>query len=229
MTTYYLNDPSINWQVSASTIQTKQNQNLTLDASNSLIRLSRNGVVNASFDTSFNFTNLPNCSAAPTLGSQLTNKTYVDSFYYSNAATFNSSSYTLSTTFICGNSVSLVIPSTWQTFDIEIVASSFYGLINTNNAAYIHLRYGINQPTNGSTTVPAATVDLYSNTLVIANNNTGTNGIGDKGDVIFLQRNANTAITPGTTYYYSVWGRMVNPASVTYGEHYIYVKAFRKS
>ena len=79
MTTYYLNDPSINWQVSASTIQTKQNQNLTLDASNSLIRLSRNGVVNASFDTSFNFTNLPNCSAAPTLANQLTNKTYVDS------------------------------------------------------------------------------------------------------------------------------------------------------
>ena len=61
-----------------SKITTIQNQNIILDASNSLISFQRNGIQYALMDTRFNFTNLPFCSATPTLSSQLVNKSYVD-------------------------------------------------------------------------------------------------------------------------------------------------------
>ena len=63
---------------SGSIITTDQSTNLILDASNSNINFRRNGVQYATMDTSFNFTNLPFCSAAPTLSNQLVNKSYVD-------------------------------------------------------------------------------------------------------------------------------------------------------
>lgn len=64
---------------SGAIITTDQNTNLILDASNSNINFRRNGVQYATMDTSFNFTNLPTCSAAPSTSTQLVNKTYVDS------------------------------------------------------------------------------------------------------------------------------------------------------
>lgn len=75
-----LNVTDINWLVSASLIQTNLNQNLTLDVSSGLLKLNQIGTSYATFDTSFNFINLPNCSVKPTLNNQIINKTYYDTF-----------------------------------------------------------------------------------------------------------------------------------------------------
>ena len=73
-----LNVNTVNWDITASKVLSRFNQNLTFDASNSLISFQRNSTQFATFDTSFNFTFLPSCSAGPTSSTQLVNKAYVD-------------------------------------------------------------------------------------------------------------------------------------------------------
>ena len=109
-----LNINNFNWLVSASNVQSNQSQNLTLDASNALIRLSRNGATNATFDTSFNFTNLPFCSQVPTNNNQLVNKAYLD-------RVFNDSSYTIDMDVFN------------QTFKKDTLTSPVSTVIKTNN------------------------------------------------------------------------------------------------
>lgn len=82
----------------ANNITSNFGDNFTIDASNSLISFRRNAIQYAYMDTSFNFTNLPSCSVVPSLGSQLTNKTYVDSLVSgSSSATFVNQSTNLPT------------------------------------------------------------------------------------------------------------------------------------
>jgi len=167
----------------------------------------------------------------PSSAQDVATKNYVDTYYYSAASSVNVNGYSTGNTFLCGQILTIVIPSGWNTFDIETNTSSLFSNVSTNNGGQAIVRFGTTSPTVGSTTVPAGTTTFVPQTDVGLNNvqSPTQSLISFKGDLAHLYINADTIITAGTTYYFSVWGLTITATSMNYNTHYIYVKAFRKS
>jgi len=184
------------------------------------------------YDLNMNSKRIKNCQD-PSANQDVATKNYVDTYYYSAASAVNPFQYSTDQTFRCGQVLTVVIPVGWTTFDIETNTSSMFNNVPDNNGGLAIVRYGTTSPTVGNTTVPPGTLDLVPETEIGLNNvqSFTQSLISFKGDLAHLYINANTIITPGTTYYFSVWGRTLQVApSIAYGyQSYIYIKAFRKS
>jgi len=153
-------------------------------------------------------------------------------YYYAVASDVGQFGYSTNQTFVCSQVLTVVIPAGFTTFDIETNTSSMFSNVPTNNGGLAIVRFGTTSPTVGSTAVPAGTATLVPETDVGLNNvqSSTQSLISFKGDLHHLYINANTIITAGTTYYFSVWGRTITAVSIVYGyQSYMYIKVFRKS
>jgi len=155
-----LNVNTVNWDITASKVLSRFNQNLTFDSSNSLISFQKNSTQFATFDTSFNFTNLPSCSAAPTSSTQLVNKNYVDTF------NFPLNTQTVSYILVVGDNNNRIVMNSGSSTTITVNT----GIFSANDTVYF-----VNKGAGTTTITQGAGVTINNASgLSLAQNQSGT-------------------------------------------------------
>ena len=169
------------------------------------------------------FTNPPVCAVAPTANNQLANKSYVDAGFVSGQS-INNNTIASATNVLCGSNLSLAIPSSWNTYEIEVTFSVYNFDIPFACSTMISLYSNKTNSFQNGQAIPSSSTEL-----LVTPSGYGS-GDGQAG-VSYLGKNFQTSFAPGSTIYLGMGFGTMPPTTGTFNASAfnILARAYRTS
>lgn len=169
------------------------------------------------------FSNPPVCAVSPTSNNQLANKSYVDAGFVSGQS-INNNTIASGTSVLCGTNLSLTVPSSWNTYEIEVTFSIYNYDIPFACSTMISLYSNKTNSFQTGQAIPS------SSTQLLATPSGYGSGDGQAG-VSYLGQNFQTSFAPGSTIYLALGFGNMPPTTGTYNASAfnIIARAYRTS